>query len=232
VAEKRWTKKRKEELLNSRTQSSDLLAKTLKENRGKVKAVISVSGIGWYGPDKEAQKSFVEIDPAHDDFLGTTCLQWEASIDPVAELGIRLVKFRTGIVLSNEGGALKEFKKPLKFGLAAVLGSGKQIISWVHIDDVCRMFLHALEHEKMNGVYNAVAPNPVSNKELTQKLAKKMKGRFFITAPVPSFVLKLVLGEMSIEVLKSTRVSAAKIQRAGFQFLYPTIDAALTALVS
>lgn len=232
VAEKRWTKKRKSEILNSRTQSSALLVQTLKENKGKVKAVISSSAIGWYGADRENGKPFTETDPPYSDFLGQTCLQWEQSIEPVEQSGIRLVKLRTGIVLSNEGGALKEFKKPLQFGLASVLGSGKQIISWIHIDDLCRMFLYALENENLHGSYNAAAPIPVSNKELTLKLAKKMRGNAFITAPVPSFVLKMMLGEMSIEVIKSTTVSAEKLQQSGFQFLYPSIDAALNELIT
>ncbi len=233
VADKRWTKKRKEEIVNSRTESSALLVKALTEIPNNVKAVISSSAIGWYGPDKpKAEKGFVEADAAYHDFLGQTCLQWEQSIEPVTNLGIRLVKLRTGIVLSNEGGALKEFKKPLKFGLASVLGSGTQIISWIHVDDLCRMFEYAIEHETINGSYNAVAPKPVSNKELTLSLAKKMRGNAFITTSVPSFVLKLMLGEMSIEVLKSTTASSAKIQNAGFQFLYPSIDAALNELIS
>ena len=230
VADKRWTKKRKQEILNSRTQSSALLVKTLQEDKGSVKTIISSSAIGWYGPDKVGGAPFVETDKAHDDFLGQTCLQWEKSIEPVELLGIRLAKLRTGIVLSNDGGALKEFKKPLQFGLATILGSGRQIISWVHINDLCRMFIYAIENN-INGIYNAVAPKPVSNKEMTLALAKKMKGNAFITAPVPSIVLKIVLGEMSIEVLKSTTVSAEKIKQTGFQFLYPSLDAALNELI-
>jgi uncharacterized protein (TIGR01777 family) len=232
VAEKRWSRKRKVEIVTSRIQSSYLLVKSLTEIPNKVKAVISSSAIGWYGPDtNKTEMGFAEDAPAHNDFLGETCLKWEQSIEPVTQLGIRLVKLRTGIVLSNKGGALKEFKKPLQFGLAAVLGSGKQIISWIHIDDLCRMFEYAIEHDTLKGSYNAVAPKPVTNKELTLTLAKKMKGNAYIIAPVPSFVLKLVLGEMSIEVLKSTTVSASKIKNAGFQFLYPSIDAALNELI-
>ena len=230
VADKRWTKSRKAEIVNSRVEGGNLLVKVLKEYPNKVKAVISASGIGWYGPD--TGKPFVETDPSYNDFLGQTCNQWEASMDPIAALNIRLVKLRTGIVLSNEGGALKEFKNPLRFGLAAILGSGMQVISWIHIDDLCRLYEYAIEHDELAGIYNAVAPNPVNNKELTLALAKKMRGNAFITAPVPSFVLKIVVGELSIEVLKSATVSSAKIQKAGFQFIYPTIDAALTQLIS
>lgn len=230
VADKRWTKKRKAEITNSRVQGGQLLVKALTEIPNNVKAVICSSAIGWYGPDNG--KSFVETDPVYNDFLGETCRVWEDATEPVKQLGKRLVKLRTGIVLSNDGGALKEFKNPLRFGLATILGSGKQMISWIHVDDLCRMYEEAIQNEQLNEIYNAVAPNPVTNKDLTVALAKKMRGNTFITIPVPSFVLKIVLGELSIEVLKSATVSSAKIQNAGFQFLYPTIDAAFNELIS
>ncbi len=230
VADKRWTAKRKEEIRKSRVDGSALLVKSLTEIPNKVQAVISASAIGWYGPDNG--KPFTETDPPHNDFLGSTCADWENSIEPVTALGKRLVKLRTGIVLSNEGGAFVEFKKPLKFGLASILGSGKQMVSWIHVLDLIRLYEYAMENEQLNGVFNAVAPNPVSSKDLTLTMAKKMRGKAFITAPVPSFVLKVVLGEMSIEVLKSATVSAAKIQKTGFQFSFPTIEAAVNELVA
>jgi uncharacterized protein len=233
VADKRWTDTRKKEILNSRTQSSALIVKALKENTNKVKAVISASAIGWYGADRVVpnNKPFTETDPPDTSFLGETCRQWEESIEPVTQLDKRLVILRTGIVLSNKDGALTEFKKPLQFGLATILGSGKQVISWLHIDDLCRMYLLAIENESMQGVYNAVAPKPVTNKELTLQLAKAERGKLYTTVHVPAFVLKLIIGEMSIEVLKSATVSGDKIRLAGFTFLYPTIEAALNQLI-
>ena len=233
VADKRWTKKRKKEIVDSRTQSSALLVKALKENSNHVKAVISSSGIGWYGPDTVIPnpKPFIETDPPNGDFLGETCRQWEESIWPVTQLGKRLVKIRTGIVLSNEGGALKEFIRPLKFGIATILANGKQIVSWIHADDLCRVYLQAIEDKNMEGVYNAVAPKPVNNKVLTLELAKAVRNKFYIPIHVPSVVLKIVLGEMSIEVLKSATVSADKLRNTPFNFIYPTIEAAINQLI-
>lgn len=228
VADKRWTESRKKEILESRTRSSALLLKCLQSNPNKVKAVISASAIGWYGPDNG--KVFTEEDPAANDFLAQTCLQWEQSIQPVAALGKRLVKLRLGIVLSNEGGALKEFKKPLHFGIAAILGEGNQMTSWIHIDDLCRGFTFAIENSSLEGVYNLAAPVPVDNKTLTMTLAENRNGKTFIPVKVPSSFLKLALGEMSIEILKSATVSSQKIEQAGFSFLFPTIKAAISNL--
>ena len=229
VADKRWTEKRKEEIVRSRVDSGKLLVNSIAKIPNTIKAVISSSAIGWYGADPIIPNPlpFKETDPSDDEFLGTTCKQWEEAIEPVTELGKRLVKLRTGIVLSKEGGALVEFKKPLRVGVAAILGNGKQVISWIHIDDLVKMYIAAIENKKMDGAYNAVAPFPVSNKELTLALAKIKKRKFFIPIHVPSFVLKMVIGEMSIEVLKSATVSADRILQTGFQFTYPAIKEAL-----
>jgi len=231
VAEKRWTTKRKKEIVESRTKSGELLVKSLKEIPNNIKAVVSASAIGWYGADSSAslQNGFYETAPSSPDFLGTTVQQWEASIKPVEASSKRLVMLRTGIVLSKEGGAYPEFKQPLKFGIAAILGSGNQVISWIHIEDLCRLYIYAIENN-ISGIFNAVAAKPVTNKSLTLQLAKKVRGRSFIPVHVPSFVLKIILGEMSIEVLKSATVSNSKIKDAGFQFLFPSIEAALNDL--
>lgn len=230
VADKRWTKKRKEEIRNSRIDSSKLVVKTLFETENNIKTVVSASGIGWYGPDRTGGPPLVETDPSAADFLGSTCKMWEESIQPVTDLGKRLVIFRTGIVLSNDGGAFKEFLKPLRAGIAAILGSGNQVVSWIHIEDLCRLYVAAIEREHLNGVYNATAPETITNKQLMLKLAK-VRGRPYIPIHVPEFALKIVLGEMSIEVLKSATVDGSKVRKAGFNFIYPTIDAALNDLV-
>ncbi|MGZ8539193.1 MAG: TIGR01777 family oxidoreductase [Chitinophagaceae bacterium] len=232
VADKRWTKKRKQEIVDSRVKSGELLVKALQEIPNNVKALISASAIGWYGPDPVVPnpKPFTENDPPDSSFLGDTCKRWEESTDPVSQMGKRAVKLRTGIVLSKGGGALQEFEKLLRFGIASILGSGRQVYSWIHIDDLVRLYISAIEDDNMRGVYNAVAPKPVSNKELVLQLARMKKGNFFIPVYIPSFALKLALGEMSIEVLKSATVSCDKIHYSGFTFLYPSIEAALTEL--
>lgn len=233
VADQRWSEARKKEIANSRIYSCALIVKALSTIPNKVKGVISASAIGWYGPDLGLHSyGFNEEANPYNDFLGNTCKAWEDSISPVTALGKRLVILRTGIVLSNQGGALVEFKKPLLFKTAAILGSGNQIISWIHVDDLCNQYIFAIENEQLKGVYNAVAPNPVSNKTLTIELAKKLCGSWYIPFYVPAFVLKIALGEMSIEVLKSAKVSSCKIQSAGFHFQYPTINDALTQLTN
>ncbi len=230
VVDKKWTSAYKKEIQDSRTESSRLLVSTLKNFPNKVKTVASASAIGWYGADATGTKPFVETETSSKDFLGETCRLWEESVAPVEALEVRLVKLRTGIVLSNSGGALAEFKKPLKLGVAGILGDGKQIVSWIHVDDLCRMYISAIENNNLSGAYNAVAPLPVSNKTLTLELAKQLNGNRFIPLHVPIFVLKIMMGERSVEVLKSNTVSCAKIQQTGFDFIYPDIESALKEL--
>jgi uncharacterized protein len=232
VMEKKWTEEYKKEIVSSRTESAKLIVECLQQNANKVKAIISASAIGYYGEDKNAGKFFTEDDPADNNFLGETCKLWEERITPVTALNKRLVKLRIGIVLSKNGGALKEFITPLKIGVAPILGNGKQMISWIHIDDLCRLLVFAVENEKMNGVYNAVAPAPVNNKTLTLTLAKKMKRLFYIPFYVPVFILKIMLGSRSIEILKSATVSCKKVIAAGFDFRFVNIEVALEDIMN
>ena len=230
-ADKRWNEKVKKEILSSRVDSAKLIVESLKAIPNKVKTVISASGISWYGvDDKNTTNKFIETDPPADDFMAETCKQWEAAIEPASFLGKRLVKFRIGPVLSTDAGAYVEFRNPTRFGIAGIIGSGKQIISWIHIDDLVRAILFAMANKSMEGVYNAVAPIPASNKDLVLKIAEKNRGKAFITLHAPAFALKIIFGEMINEILKSTTVSSAKLQQAGFIFQYPHLESAILQL--
>lgn len=230
VAGQRWTSSRKLEILTSRTRSSGLIADMLAKHPNKVKKVISASAIGFYGDTINASRPFVETDTPADDFLGTTCVAWENSIKPVAALGKKLVIFRTGIALSREGGALFEFYRPLRLGVAAILGSGEQWVSWIHIHDMVRLYLNAIVNDNLEGIFNAVAPHPVTNEQLVLSMATAARNKSFVPVHTPAFALKLILGEMSVEVLKSVKVSSAKMEGTGFQFSYPNIDDAMAQL--
>jgi hypothetical protein len=235
VMDKKWTDDYKKKILESRTKSAELILSCLKKNDHHVKTFVSASAIGWYGEDAkplERKEGFIESDLPANDFLGETCLQWESVTEPVLADGIRLVKLRTGIALSNSGGAFKEYKTPLNFGLAAILGNGKQMVSWIHIDDLCRMYCSAIEDIYLRGTYNAVAPEPVSQKKLILTLGQRMRNKFFIPVYVPSFILKLIFGKRSIELLKSATVSNKKIKATGFTFLFPSIESAVDDLIT
>ena len=235
VMDKKWTDDYKKMIIDSRVKSAELIINCLKETDRHLKTFVSASAIGWYGKDAEPfirKDGFIETDQASNDFLGEACVLWEAASEPVTAMGIRLVKLRTGIVLSNNGGAFKEYKAPLNFGVAPILANGNQMVSWIHIDDLCRMYCEAIENTFLNGSYNAVAPEPVSQKSLILKLGQKMRRKFFIPVHVPAFMLKLIFGKRSIEILKSATVSNKKIKAACFTFLYPSIDSALDELTN
>lgn len=231
VVDKAWTTAYKKEIVDSRTRSSELIIKSLKRTPNKVHTLVSASGIGWYGEDTRNSRPFVETDPHADEFLAETCYLWEESVKPVKQMGIRLATFRFGLVLSKSGGALSEFLKPLQARVAGILGSGKQMISWIHIHDLCRLIVEAIEKPTFDGVFNAVAPVPVSNKEMMITLAHALYGNAFLAMPVPAFVLKTMLGERSREVLKSATVSSALVQDMGFRFHFPHVKQALENIV-
>jgi len=235
VADKRWTERRKKEIVESRINSSKLIISALTNYPNKVKAIISASAIGWYADNQflKGGENFTHTEDELPDisFLGNTCKLWEESILPVEELEKRLIRYRIGIVLSNKGSALMKFLKPLKFGIAPIMGNGKQIMSWIHIDDLCRLFVFAIENQNLKGVFNAVSPEPVSNLNFIKKLAAITNNRWFFLVYIPSKFLKIILGKMSIEILKSTNVSALKIQSEGFVFKYPDLENALNKLI-
>jgi len=233
VADKRWTQKRKKEIIDSRVNTAHFLATCLTKYPNKIKSVIAASAIGWYGPDPMVPNPnpFHESAPSNDDFLGTTCRKWENALHEYEVLNKRLVILRTGIVLSKNGGAYPQFKKCVGPGVTTILGSGRQMISWVHVDDLASMYAYVLSSSSLAGVYNAVAPNPVSNEQLIREI-ESIKNRKQVKLHIPEFILKVALGELSIEVLKSCTVSSAKITATGFQFKYPAIQDAVQELES
>lgn len=230
VAEKRWTKSRKEVILKSRTASAKLLHDGIAQlGQHKVKAFIAASGISIYGEDTGSTE-MIESSPKGTFFLAEVTKKWEAAVDEVKRLNIRVVKLRTGVVLSREGGALEKLVQPVKLGLGAPLGSGQQYISWIHIDDLCRMYIYAIENDQIQGVYNAVAPRPVTNELFTKSAASILNKPLFLPH-VPAFALKLFLGEMASVVLGGNKVSGSKIEKAGFDFKFKHIDVALKDLL-
>lgn len=224
IADKTWTQNRKQQIIESRTGALKLLYKLLKEKNHQVKTFISSSAVGHYGDRKD--EILTEQSEPGTDFMANTCLAWERSADKIASLGIRLIKFRTGVVLSKDGGALPKMAKPIRYNLGSVLGSGKQWVSWIHIEDALNMFLYALENQSTQDIYNMCSPFPVTNKELTKAIAKQLHKPLWMPA-VPELALRIILGEMSRVVLNSQRVSSDKIIEAGFKFKHPKIEHAL-----
>jgi uncharacterized protein (TIGR01777 family) len=224
VADKRWSKSRKEEILQSRVKSTKLLFDTLSKNPNQVKSFISASAIGYYG--FESEEVLTEDSKPGIDFLANVTKQWEAEVDKLAVLKIRVVKLRIGIVLSEKGGALPEMAKPIRLGFGSPLGSGKQQLSWIHLDDLCEMFIHAFQMNQMNGAFNAVSGDWVTNAQMTKEISKILNKPLW--APnVPAFVLKIVVGEMAMIVLGGSKVSADKIKKSGFVFKYTELNEAL-----
>jgi uncharacterized protein (TIGR01777 family) len=224
IAGKRWGRKRKQEIVNSRIQSTDCLYEKLRTAKHNVDTFISASGTGYYG--NHNSEWLDEVSPPAGGFLSNCCKYWEESAAKVSTLGIRTVIFRIGIVLSGEGGALPKFALPIKLFVGAPLGNGKQFISWIHYADFCALFLKAVEDKSMNGIYNAVAPEPETNRAFMKVLAQTLKRPMFLP-PVPSFVLRLMLGEMATALTSSERASCKKIMDAGFRFQFPQLEGAL-----
>ncbi|AQG80850.1 TIGR01777 family oxidoreductase [Spirosoma montaniterrae] len=226
IADERWTDARKNEILKSRTQSTELLAQALVKNTHSVKSFIASSAIGYYGGDT-ADRPLTETSPAGNDFLAQVTRAWERSEDLVAALGIRTVKLRTGVVLTMAGGALPKLAQPVRLGAGAPIGSGQQYISWIHLDDLCRLYIEAIKNESWQGVYNAVAPTPVTNETLTRAIAKTL-GRPMLLPNIPGFVIKLMFGELAVTVLGGNYVLNKRIaEETNFRYSFGDLDRAL-----
>lgn len=225
----RWTNKNKQEIIESRILSTNLLYRTLKSHPHQVKQLISASAIGIY-PDS-LEKVYTEDDKSVDNsFLGQVVLKWEQAADQFKRLDIKVCKIRTGLVLSKKGGVLKELLKPIKLGAGSAYGSGKQWQSWIHIDDLVHLYYFALQNN-WDGVYNATAPNPVDNQELTKTIAQVLEKPYFMPN-IPEFLLKLMLGEMHILLISSQNVSSQKAQDNHFVFKFRTLEKAIKNLLN
>lgn len=226
---KRWTDSYKKDIITSRTKTTQLLFDTIKSHNFSVNQIVSASAIGIY-PDSDTK--YYEEDEMHtsDSFLGQVVKKWESAVDQFSELGIKVTKLRIGLVLSGKGGALPEIAKPIRFGAGAAFGSGEQWQSWIHVEDLASLFVFAVTH-KLEGIYNGVAPNPVTNTELTKAVAKVLH-RPLILPNIPKAAMKLVLGEMHILLFESQRVSAAKTEASGFEFKYHHLEPALLEIFS
>jgi uncharacterized protein len=225
VADSRWTAAYKQEIRNSRIKSTQLLRAYL--SRFPVPHFLGASAVGYYG--SRGDEWLNESSSPGDSFLAKVCVDWEAAINQVADTGARVALVRIGIVLSTKGGALPVMDKPVRLAVGAYLGNGYQYTPWIHIEDLCRLFVHLLEHPELQGPYHGSAPQPLTNKDFVKAIAKAL-GRPFIPAPGPAFILKLVMGEQADMVLMSNRTSADRVLASGFHFQFTDAVQALQDL--
>lgn len=229
ILEKRWTQKQKQKIIDSRIKTAEFLFGKVKESNKDLKGFISASAIGYYGV-VTTEKIFTEIDPPGKDFPAKVCVIWEKAADMFNDHAERVVKIRTSPVLAREGGALIPLLVQTRIGIGAAIGTGKQYFPWIHIDDLCNIYIKAIEDEKMNGAYNAAAPDHRTNEEFMRTLTTIMDKPFWFPN-IPAFAMKLILGERGETALKGSRILSDKIQEAGFIFEYYTLEKALANLL-
>ncbi len=230
IADKRWSASRKKLIIDSRVKSNQLLKTTFLKLQKTPKAYLSAAAIGIYG--NRGDEILTEDSPiGTKGFLVESCIEWEKAIEEMSVIDTRIAVYRIGIVLSTQGGALEKMLLSFKTRVGAYFGNGEQYFSWIHIDDLCSMLVAGIENEHYKGIYNAVAPNAVSNKQMTYDL-KKALGIAALIVPAPAAALRLAMGEMADVVLHGNRLSAAKLQQAGYQFKFPELIPALKDLLS
>lgn len=230
IADARWTDERKKDIIDSRVNSMKLITSVLKSKKIILKSFVGASAVGIYGM-KTSDKIYNESDEGENDFLTHSCLEWEKSYHDIQTLSNKSCIIRIGVVLSADGGALKRLLPLFKFGLGSAVGNGNQYMPWIHIDDLASVFNEALFNTNYNGVYNAVSSEETTNYSFSKLLAKSLDKPFFIPK-VPSFMLKLVFGEMANVLLEGSRVSNKKLINTGFIFKYPSLAEALKEIVS
>ncbi len=225
---RRWSADQKELIIKSRVNSAKFLHEKFSGRNTDLKAFISASAIGYYG-SLTSEKLFNENDPAADDFTGSVCRKWEETADLFMQSGIRTVKIRTGVVLEKNSGALGMLMIPARYGIFSFPGNGNHYLSWIHIKDLCGIYLEAIRNSNVQGAYNAVSPYHVTYREFLRTLANVMKKPFF-HPPLPAFLLRLYFGEMSAMILSGSRVDPGKIMKSGFNFTFSNLFDALNEL--
>jgi len=225
IGDKRWTPKRKKEIIESRTKSGRLLLDSVLISGIKIKTFISASATGYYG-SKTSDSIFNEDYEPAKDFTGEVCRLWENAADRFAENGVRTVKIRTGIVLSSEGGALNKMIMPVKLGFGSSIGTGRQYLPWIHIDDLCNIYVKAIEDIKMKGAFNATAPDFITYSDFIS-VSSRILGKTLWAPDIPRFIIRLAFGEMSVILLEGSKVSCEKIIAGEFQFKFPDLESAL-----
>ena len=229
IAEKRWSVARKKEIVDSRVESARLLVDTLANNNHQVKTVVSASGIGYYGSDT-GETNCTETSNPGVDFVAECTQEWEKSVDPFTDQGIRVVKLRTGLVMASQGGIFRVLTRPVYWFIGAILGTGKQWQSWIHMDDLVEIFHQSLINSSASGVYNAVAPEPIRHGDMIRMIAKKLK-RPLIFPAIPTWFLRIILGEMADLVTGGNFVSSQKIQKElTFTFKFTSFAEAIKKL--
>ncbi len=231
IADQRWSKARKKEILDSRIQSTELLLSTLQTTPNRVQTFVCSSAIGFYGGDR-GDTLLTETSPTGTDFLATVTIAWEQAAEHIARLGIRTVRLRTGVVLTMTGGALPKLLQPIRFNVGAPIGSGQQYMSWIHLDDLCRLYLRAVQDARWTGPYNAVAPHPATNEQVTRQIAQLVNKKI-ILPNIPEFVIRLLFGELAVTILGSSRVSNHRIAtESDFGYRFSDLRHALADLLT
>ena len=228
IAEGRWTKERKQEILESRKLGTQRIVEAIAMAEPKPEVLVNASAVGYYGTSETA--TFDESSPPSEDFLAQVCQAWEGEAEKVKEAGVRLVILRFGIVLGEGGGALDKMLTPFKMFAGGPLGSGRQWFSWIHREDLVNLIIAAIQRKDMEGVFNATAPNPVRMSALCQNLGDVLNRPSWL--PVPDFALEAMLGEGAMVVLEGQQVLPKRTTDYGFEFQYPTVKPALKEIVT
>ncbi len=228
LGERKWTSKRKQLILDSRIKSAELIYNNLDKENNRLRAFMTASAIGYYGAITY-DKVISETELPADDFLGQTCKKWEQVANRFSDIGIRTVKIRTGVVLAKQGGVLPKIIIPIKLGIGSAIGSGDQYFPWIHIDDLCSIYIKAIEDTQMTGAFNAVAPEYKTNKQFIETMAHNLDKPFWFPK-IPAIAIKVILGKMSEMILTGSRISSDKLKNSGFVFRYPHLESALEQL--